>query len=777
MFTKCIYSLFAIWISLASAAWAVEVASDTPRSWKPVADDVYLQEVGEKIPSAQAVMGVAVYGDATYVIVGDTVQNVRDGALQDAPGAPSGVRRLRALVGALWAATDGGAYRFTGDAWQRIDERPFVDFCVHLGSVHGATRDEVFRFQDGGFVSAAPEGGYLSNDSTLVMEDFSQVLADPVRIGPIERIASYSGTLYLLRPSELALIDVDTFVPNPVDWGTLPSGNTRDMLVQGSRLYVTTDRGLGVLRGMAMTALRGADGLPYEDTTCLAEGFDGDLWIGTTRGAIRKTGEEYHYFGADHWLPGDNVRDIAVDGRTAYIATDAGLGIIRYEPYTLAKKAAFFERALDEWGHKRLGFMHSIYWSGDQDGWLREISDNDGGHTAHYLAAMAFKYAATGEEQARAEALDAFKAMIWLDDITPSPGFIARAIWSVKGDKGHRAERGSGGLPAKWYPTEDGLWQWKGDTSSDEVNGHIYSVALFHDLAAKGPEKDRAKEHIARIASHIMDNGWVLRDMDGKPTRWGRWDPDYLLTPYGSEARGLNGMEAQTYVITAQALTGDAKFGEGLDQLLKWRYHMYTVRQKLTFPPNTVVPWDDELAFRCYHPLLTYAKDPALRSIYLRSLERSWEVMRMQHVPYFNYIYGALTGNDCEEQQAARHLREWSLDTVNHSYTNSHRGDLAPERGYVPYCGGTRAMSPRETEAKGGSRNALDYDGRRGGRTVTPPTGWLEDYWMGRYYGFIEAPKTEDPALTAVESGTIRRLGAAPYDGPPRPAGLIPRQP
>ena len=31
----------------------------------------------------------------------------------------------------------------------------------------------------------------------------------------------------------------------------------------------------------------------------------------------------------------------------------------------------------------------------------------------------------------------------------------------------------------------------------------------------------------------------------------------------------------------------------GLRQLLKWRYHTYTVRQKLTFPPDSVVPWDD----------------------------------------------------------------------------------------------------------------------------------------------------------------------------------------
>jgi hypothetical protein len=62
--------------------------------------------------------------------------------------APKDVRRLRTLDGALWAATDAGVYRFADGAWNRIDERPFVDFCLHLGKVYGATRDDLFRFEN-----------------------------------------------------------------------------------------------------------------------------------------------------------------------------------------------------------------------------------------------------------------------------------------------------------------------------------------------------------------------------------------------------------------------------------------------------------------------------------------------------------------------------------------------------------------------------------------------------------------------------------------------------
>ncbi len=749
----------------------MEAAQGQQSLWKPAADTIYLQEIGTKIATDLPITALAVQGGSLYAVMEGRLARLADGRLTPVDGPPRDITSIKTVNGALWVSSPLGVHRLAGGEWQRVSEISMVDFCAHLGVVYAATREDLFRFENGAFVNIQPAGGYLSSNTTVIMADGSQVLADPVRIGPIKRIASYSGTLYLLRDQGLGLIDGDTFRPKPIDWGVMPSRVQRDLLVQGSRLYVTTDRGLSVLRGMALTTLKGADGLPVEDTTCLAQGFDRDLWIGTTTGAIRKVGGDYHYFGAGHWLPGDNVNDIAVGDRVAYIATDAGLGIIRYEPYTLRKKAAYYERQLDEWGHKRLGFVHLLYWAGDDLGWLREISDNDGGHTAHYLAAMAFKYAATQDPQARAEAVDAFEAMVWLDDITPKDGFIARAIWSVNDDKGHRSTRGSGGLPAKWYVSDDGLWQWKGDTSSDEVNAHFYSVSLFHDLVAQGAEKDRAKKHLSNIASHIIENGWVLRDMDGQPTRWGQWGPDYLQRPYGFEARGLNGMEAQMYMIAAGALTNDPKFDVGLKQLLDWGYHTETVRQKLTFPPESVVPWDDELAFRSYYPLLSYTRDTRLRSIYLRSLERSWEVMRMQKIPFFNFVYGALTGNDCEVEQAARSLREWSLDTISDSYRNSHRADLAPEPGYVPYSGGTRAISPRETASAWGSRSSIVYDGGRGGRGITPAVGWLEDYWMGRYHGMIDAPKTTDPALLTVTGKSGEAPKAKPYSGPARPAG------
>jgi hypothetical protein len=79
----------------------------------------------------------------------------------------------------------------------------------------------------------------------------------------------------------------------------------------------------------------------------------------------------------------------------------------------------------------------------------------------------------------------------------------------------------------------------------------------------------------------------------------------------------------------------------------------------------------------------------------------------------------------------------------------------------------TVALSPRET---GGRRwdASLEYDREANAVEVEDPSGWLNAYWMGRYYGFITPPETEDPDLTTVPRRGLQ-LGAAPYEGPPRP--------
>ena len=88
-------------------------------------------------------------------------------------------------------------------------------------------------------------------------------------------------------------------------------------------------------------------------------------------------------------------------------------------------------------------------------------------------------------------------------------------------------------------------WMWKADTSSDEVTGHLMVYPLVYDLVAESEsEKKRVKRLIYDITHHIVENGFFLIDVTGKPTTWGKWSPDYLNhNSSWYDQRGLNALQ------------------------------------------------------------------------------------------------------------------------------------------------------------------------------------------------------------------------------------------
>ena len=415
-----------------------------------------------------------------------------------------------------------------------------------------------------------------------------------------------------------------------------------------------------------------------------------------------------------------------------------------------------------------MGFTHKLEWDRELNEFVREISDNDGGYSGNYLAAQSYRYAVTKNPEARNEAVKTFQALRWLRRLSGIPGFPARSIW-VKGERGHKAMHGSGEADAEWHDTKHPSFEWKGDTSSDEICSHFYATNLFLKHVARAEEVGQAKEHLLAIAHHLIDNEWKLIDYNGTPTRWGRWDPAYFATEEGLYDRGLQALQLLSFIKTSASLNHDDKSIAAYQELVNAEYPQFTLRQRNTFPPSGILHFLDELALWSYATLLEHEEDANLRSTYRRSLERSFEIIRIEQNPWFNFVYGALTGNQCEIEPGVAHLREWPLDLISYSYQNSHRADLQTPKGYVPYKAGTRTFSPRETEPMRWDHWTMKADGGTGGRDVVEPGAWLLAYWMGRYHEFITPPETTDPNLLSVKTRQKNNLGAKPYAGPKWP--------
>jgi hypothetical protein len=505
--------------------------------------------------------------------------------------------------------------------------------------------------------------------------------------------------------------------------------------VDGNRL-VGSKHGIVLVRpGAEMEPFPRDRSLPWRQVTAIAEEAPDVLWIGTTRGAVRLTlrGEksEVEYFAGKRWIPDDRVEGIGFHRArpgAVWIRTPAGVSLIEWKPMRLSEKARLFEERVRA-RHVRHGLTADsrLAVPGDLSTSRPVSTDNDGLWTAMYVAAECFRFKVTGEKEARDHARQGLEALLRLESITGIPGFPARSFIKV----GEEPQPEDG----EWHETPDGLWKWKGDTSSDEIGGHYIAWSVFHDLVADEDEKGKIRAVVARVTSHILDHGYHLVDVDGKPTRWGWWAPEEILAD--PDETGLRALHMLSHLSVAYHVTGDRKYEAARDELVaKHRYAHWLLHQKVNVPGH-VNHSDDELAFLSYYPLLICEKDPALRGLYLESLERSWQVERPEGNPLWNTIYAALTGSSSfDATRSLRTLERIPLDLVSWTLVNSHRLDLCLDPAMDRF---TRAQSlvvlPIEERAMAKwNGNPYRLDGGDGGASEDDGAFFLLPYWLARYH-------------------------------------------
>lgn len=495
--------------------------------------------------------------------------------------------------------------------------------------------------------------------------------------------------------------------------------------------------------------------LPVTNITAVAN-INGTIWMGTNEGAFSKRADnKYNYYYGERWLPGNQVIDIVKgNGDQVLILTNRGLGKIVFEEMTLQEKAMYFEQQVRD-RHIRNGFnasLRNMQKGNIATGYLGD-SDNDGLWTAMYLGGQAFRYAVTKDSDALQNCRESLDAMERLYTITPVPGFPARSYER----SGHINELSD---PERWQHSAHKDWDWKATTSSDEAIGHIFAFGVLAELVDDEEIRNKSIMLIDTLMSHIITNDLYLIDYDGKPTLWGKWNPEYVNAfPINVGDRKLNSSNIIGMLQTAYHFTKKEKYKEKAFELMEKHGYLENMMRPMEvigradenaddYSKMLSDGWnhsDDEMYFLGYWGLYRYAFNDTLKAQYKESILDHYEAERPEKEGLWN-IFTAITGvGEFDLDHAIWYLQEYPLDLIDWSVANSHRKDIELIEPNFRKQTTKEVLPPDERPIARHNANTFTLDRKYGNGTGEHSAGdiWLLPYWMGRYLNVISEPASK----------------------------------
>ncbi|CAF2737378.1 unnamed protein product [Rotaria sp. Silwood2] len=539
--------------------------------------------------------------------------------------------------------------------------------------------------------------------------------------------------------------------------------------------------------------------LPFTNITVLAtshsKSFDSRIWLGAVRGVMRFDSnaselDAWRVFNSARYMPSHqsqvNVSSLAVLSRpngvpsalgsAAVAVTNRGLAVLRFEMWTLARKADHFQAFFDQPGrHDKYDLVSSCDMSswGDTRTCVKGPDDNDGLWTSTYLGSQVFRYALTRDPMVKAQAWRNFEALELLNQVSGIPGYPGRSF----------AKRSDFPPDPAWHSSPiNSTLQFKGDTSSDEIVGHEFVYPLVHDLLAENDdERQRAYILSYKITDHILTHNWYLVGENHTHTTWGIWNPIQINNDsFYQETRGLNSLQILAFLVQTYAYSGDERFLAGANLLVdSYQYDVNLINEKTIAVCDNSFS-DDELAYLSYFTLVhgfhTVASSTVLTpdqkqrvqtlidrlSEYIKiGLNLSHKYKQMEKSPFYNFIYCYVSGQVNETRQLFRkhsvsssassdfdcsslsmdgvwYLRRWPLELINWQQFNSDRLDVLIN---VPAaCGSSKEsltpLPPDERSSQLWNSGVYDLDDGNGFHEKYPAS-YLLSYWGMRYFNLL----------------------------------------
>lgn len=361
--------------------------------------------------------------------------------------------------------------------------------------------------------------------------------------------------------------------------------------------------------------------------------------------------------------------------------------------------------------------------------------------TGIYTATLSMKYAATKAPEDLEKARQSLRALHLLCTVSGEPGLLARAAWPKE-----RPSRDDG----IWRDSPDGVHRWRGDVSTDQVDGVMFGFFFAFDLVADDAEKRMIAKDVAAMADRIVAHDLRIVDIDGKPTQWGKY--------YPSHVRMMEKMNALLWLQVCKVaahVTGDAKHAElyrryAVDE----KYAEIAVDARRTFNPlfpGAVNHSDDVLLYLAYTPLLALETDHALRGLYEKSARRAWDGngkfsgVAPEGNPFYAFAMAKHLGEVSGVDAGVNTLRWFPLHmkmnrSVIAAFEASHGfvydpAPVSPEPAkdsVIPVDRRQKTWSawvqnPYQARGDDAVDESMEFNGH----------DYLLGYWMGRHYGYV----------------------------------------
>jgi hypothetical protein len=384
--------------------------------------------------------------------------------------------------------------------------------------------------------------------------------------------------------------------------------------------------------------------------------------------------------------------------------------------------------------------------------------------TGEYLASQAFRYAATGDPVAKANAVSAAQTLHTFLEITDytnpaevapnrvGTAFIARYAAPARPpftNANFVWESGTCTPAEDCHLITSGPYAgsyWRGDTSRDQYIGWFFGYAVAFDLVDDPAMRAMIAADVSRVITQLRADGYIIRDRDGSRT---------VAAEVGYSMR-------LAWHLIAAHVTGDPALRRIYEQeALGWAilnalttFHEYNLYREYFAFMN---------AYLVYYPLLRLETDRTRRNMFANVFRsRLHRLVAGTHNVFFEYVNAAVGTPDPVVLAAAlADLHLLSGPPLRHVPRTLPPAQLDPTsvrldklermlRKYIPDLPDlfelrTLAPRPLDQRCSGGSIwshspypancDQSNWDGYF--RIVYPGTAYLLAYWMGRYHGFV----------------------------------------